>query len=71
MFDELMVLLDESDACSKDQAIHFLALHLAHQQARYRNLSALSDPQAYSNFLFPRIVELERKLRAIIAIGPP
>jgi len=34
-------------------------------------MTSLSHPQQYAEFVFPRSNELERKLRAIIAIGPP
>jgi hypothetical protein len=71
MHTQLLVLLDESDACSKDTALHFLALHLAHQQARCCGLTSTNDPQAYAEFVFPRATELEAKLRKLIAIGPP
>jgi hypothetical protein len=71
MCHELLVLIDESDVCTKDEAVHFLALHLAHQQARCRGLTAVGQPQAYAQFVFPRCDEIERKLRQIIAIGPP
>ena len=71
MCHELLVLIDESDVCTKDQAIHFLALHIADAQARCLGLTALTKPQEYSDYVFPRRDEIERKLRAIIAVGPP
>jgi len=71
MCHELLVLVDESDVLTKDEAMHFLALHLAHHEARCRGMTAQSHPQQYAEFVFPRSNELERKLRAIIAIGPP
>jgi hypothetical protein len=71
MHTELMVLIDESEACTKDHALHFIALHLAHQQALSRGLSSRSNPQAYAEYVFPRCDEIEAKLRKIIAIGPP
>jgi len=50
---------------------HFIALHLAHQQALARGLSSRANPQAYAEYVFPRCDEIEAKLRRIIAIGPP
>ena len=71
MHTELMVLIDESDVCTKEKALHFIALHLAHQQAMARGLYCHTQPQAYAEYVFPRCDEIEAKLRRIIAIGPP
>jgi len=71
MHTELMVLIDESDVCTKEKALHFIALHLAHQQALARGLNSRANPQAYAEYVFPRCDEIEAKLRRIIAIGPP
>lgn len=71
MHTELMVLIDESDACTKDQALHLLALRMAHHEAAQNHLSSTADAQAYANFVFPRCDEIEAKLRRIIAVGPP
>jgi len=71
MYTELMVLIDESDVVTKDRALHFIALHLAHQQAHARGLNSRTTPQEYAQYVFPRCDEIESKLRRIIAIGPP
>jgi len=71
MHTELMVLIDESDVLTKEQALHFIALHLAHQQAHARGFNNRTTPQAYAEYVFPRCDEIEAKLRRIIAIGPP
>ncbi len=71
MYTELMVLIDESDVCTKERALHFIALHLAHQQALARGLNCRATPQEYAQYVFPRCDEIEDKLRRIIAIGPP
>jgi len=68
---ELLVLIDESDVCPKDEALHLVAFHLAQQLALSRGLTDTSPPQAHAEFVAQRTAELEAKLRAIIAIGPP
>jgi len=68
---ELLVLIDESDVCPKDEALHLVALHLAQQLAHSRDLAATSLPEAHAEFLARRTAEIEAKLRAIIAIEAP
>ena len=71
MYDLLMVLIDESDRLTKAEALHTLALNLAHTEAKYRGLSSVGDAQAYAAYVFPRCDELEAKLRGVISIGVP
>lgn len=71
MYDLLMVLIDESDRLTKAEALHTLALNLAHTEATYRGLSSVGDAQAYAAYVFPRCDELEAKLRGVISIGVP
>jgi hypothetical protein len=71
MYDLLMVLIDESDLLTKAEALHTLALQLAHTDATYRGLSSVRDAQAYAAYVFPRCDELEAKLRRVISIGSP
>jgi hypothetical protein len=47
MYDLMMVLIDESDLLTKAEALHALALQLAHTDATYRGLSSVGDAQAY------------------------
>ena len=69
MYDLLLVLIDEADFLSKDQALHTLALLMAQREATYQGLCPISHAQAYAEFVFPRCDELEAKLRRVIAIG--
>jgi len=71
MYDCLMVLIDESDLLTKAEALHTLALQLAHQDANRRGLSSVADNRAYADYVFPRCDEIEAKLRRVIAIGAP
>ena len=71
MYDLLMVLIDESDLLTTAEALHTLALNLAHTEATYRGLSSVGDAQAYAAYVFPRCDELEAKLRGVISIGVP
>ena len=71
MYDLLMVLIDESDLLTKAEALHTLALNLAHTEATYRGLSSVGDAQAYAAYVVPRCDELEAKLRGVISIGVP
>ena len=71
MYDLLMVLIDESDRLTKAEALHTLALNLAHTEATHRGLSSVGDAQAYVAYVFPRCDELEAKLRGVISIGVP
>jgi hypothetical protein len=70
MYDCLMVLIDESDVLSKREALHVLALQLAHREATYRGLSSTADAQAYAEYVFPRCDALEAKLGRLIGTGP-
>lgn len=71
MYDCLMVLIDESDRLSHAEALHALALQLAHTEATRRGLSSVGDARAYADYVFPRCDDLEAKLRRVIAIGAP
>jgi hypothetical protein len=70
MYDCLMVLLDESDLLTKQEALHTLALQLAHQEAARRGLSSVGNSKAYADYVFPRCDVLEGKLHRLIGIGP-
>ncbi len=70
MYDCLMVLLDESDLLTKQEALHVLALNLAHHEAGRRGLSSCANAKAYADYVFPRCDALEAKLQRLIGIGP-
>ncbi len=70
MYDCLMVLIDESDLLTKQEALHALALQLAHVEAGRRGLSSVGNSRAYADYVFPRCDALEGKLRRVIGIGP-
>ncbi len=69
MYECLMVLIDESAVLLKAQALHMLALQMAHTEARYRGLSSVADNRAYTDYVLPRCDELEAKLRQAIPIS--
>lgn len=71
MYDCLKVLIDESDRLTKAEALHVLALQLAHREAACRGLSSVSDARAYADYVFPRCDEIEAKLRRVVVIGVP
>jgi hypothetical protein len=68
---ELFVLIDESDVCSKDDAVSAIAMHLAYEQAKLRGLFQPDRPQVWAEFIAERVAEIETKLRRIVAVGPP
>jgi hypothetical protein len=68
---ELFVLIDESDVCSKDDAVRAIAMRLAHEQAKLRGLFKTDRPPVWAEFIAERALEIERKLRRIVAVGPP
>jgi hypothetical protein len=71
MHELILILIDESDRLSKAQALHFLALNMAHQEAIGQGLTSLTHPRQYADQVFPRCDQIEAKLRRIIDIGPP
>jgi hypothetical protein len=68
MYDCLMVLLDESDLLGKAEALHVLALQLAHREAIYRGLSSRADNEAYLGYVLPRCDALEARLGRVFGV---